>query len=300
MLGLAVAGCGDDGDDGAGPAETQVPTETTESPPGSVPADPCQLLSDAEVAGEIGKGAESDATEGDTRDGFPYSECTWSVTQGGLVATKLTLAVIGSSQRFEERTQDEGAEPVDELGDGAVAFTGRFGFELVDPGELGGGTADTERLVFVRSGDRTLIVELNLITVRDQADLIRRAPNERLARIATAALGRLDELPPDTGSAAAIESLVACLEQAGLDGVSGDEDTPFDEVEFEIAATAGEAVLAGYAYGTPAEARDGDKTFNVDPDFYPSRGVEGRVLVLYGKGFPADLKPNVAACLAEA
>lgn len=302
---LALAACGSDDEDAP---ETTPAADTTATAPlsasasdATVPADPCALLPKAITAAEVGNGATSKDEEGETRDDVPYSQCTWSGERNGLVDTKLTVAVIASAQRYEERAQDAEGEVIDGVGDGAVAFTGRASFSLVDPGDLRSGTADTERLVFVRAGTQTLVVELNVIAVRDRADLLARVPDERLARIATAALGNLEDAAPETGSADTVEAVVACLEAAGLAEVAGDEDAVFDEVEFEIVAADGDDVLlSAYAYDTPQEAREGAKTIRVDPSFYSSRAVEGRMVALYGKALSTGMRSEAAACLADA
>jgi hypothetical protein len=160
-----AAGCGGDDDDGvfeegSGPRETV--TETQDGTTGTEPSgggqgeesggaasvpDACELLPDAEVAKLLGSVPKPEKKDGQTLDEFPLSQCVWEEGKAGVA-----VAVVGSTQRYRQHEQRGVGEPVKGLGEAA----------LVEPGtslEDRGGTRG--RTLFVRDGDRTLVVALN-------------------------------------------------------------------------------------------------------------------------------------------
>jgi hypothetical protein len=164
VVALLAAGCGDDDEgvfeEGSGPRETVTTTQdgTTDTEPGgntegggsggaaSVP-DACKLLPDAEVAELIGGTAKPEAKTGQTIDEFPLSQCVWERGKAGVA-----VAVVGSPERYQQHKKRGAGEPVKDLGDAALVEPGT---SLEDRGGTGGQT------VFVRDGERTLVVAFN-------------------------------------------------------------------------------------------------------------------------------------------
>jgi hypothetical protein len=151
----ALAACGgdDETDASSTPAEVQA----------------CELLEDGEVAAKVGDGAAGAPRTGQTIDGFDLRQCEWKGANGTV-----TVAVVGSPERFEMHKQRGLGEPVDSIGDGGLVERGT---SLESRGSTRG------RTVFVLDGDRTLVVALD----RGSADV---APDEVVA-LARSAHGRL-------------------------------------------------------------------------------------------------------------
>ncbi len=165
---LAIAalasGCGDDDEgvfeEGSGPVETTTTTTdastdtgaATETDgrdggaPGASAPNACELLPEDRVKALIGAASKPEEKDGQTLDGFPLSQCVWERGEAGVA-----VAVVGSPERYLQHKK-RGGDAVEDLGDAALVERGT---SLEDRGGTGG------RTVFVRDGERTLVVALN-------------------------------------------------------------------------------------------------------------------------------------------
>jgi hypothetical protein len=136
VLAALATGCGDDDSGSDEPA------------PRAAASDACELLTDAEIAVRLGGAAEPIERGGRTLDDFALSQCRWE--RGDA---RIGVAVVGSAERYRQHERRDLGEPVTGLGEAALVERGT---SLEDRGGTGG------RTVFVRDGDRTLVVALDL------------------------------------------------------------------------------------------------------------------------------------------
>lgn len=184
---LVLAGCGDDGDDGAIETDATATEEaaaddaaTGESAEESGDADSegagdaaevpdaCTLVEPTEVDDLIGA-AEPEGESDTAIDGLDYSQCTWENDEGLFV-----VAVIGGPQRYEMHAENLPGEALDGVGDEAITAPG---VSSETTGATGG------RTISALVDGRTLVVALK-VPGETSVDMV--------APIATAVAERLE------------------------------------------------------------------------------------------------------------